>query len=68
MAKRFTDSNKFRDTWYRKLKPKHKCVWEFLLSECDISGIIELDLDSMKFHIGETITKADIDVFDDKIV
>lgn len=67
MAKRFTDSNKFRDTWYRKLKPKHKCLWEYMLSECSIAGVLELDYDSMSFHIGDKIKKEDLAIFKDRI-
>ena len=68
MAKRFTDSEKFRDYWYRALKPKHKCLWEFMLSECSIAGILELDFDSISFHIGEKITKDDLKNFKDRVV
>lgn len=68
MTKRFTDSEKFRDKWYRNLKPKHKCLWEYLLSECSIAGIIDFDYDSASFHIGEKITEADLKVFADRIV
>lgn len=67
MAKRFTDSNKFRDVWYRSLKPKHKCLWEFLLSECSLAGMIELDFDAMSFHIGEKITIDDINALGDRV-
>lgn len=67
MGKRFTDSEKFRDTWYRKLTPKHKCVWEYLLAECSLAGILDVDYEAMSFHIGETIKKEDLDIFKDKI-
>ncbi len=67
MAKRFTDSNKFRDIWYRSLKPKHKCLWEFLLSECSLAGMIELDFDAMSFHIGEKITIDDINKLGNRV-
>ena len=67
MAKRFTDSGKFRDNWYRKLTPKQKCLWEFLISECSLAGIIEIDLDSLSFHIGEEITIEDFEPLNDRI-
>jgi len=63
MAKRFTDSEKFRDTWYRKLKPKYKCLWEYMLSECSVAGVLELDFDSISFHVGEKITREDLKYF-----
>ena len=67
MAKRFTDSDKFKDTWYRKLKPKQKCIWEYLLAECNHAGIIELDLEYASFVIGETVTKDDLIPFENKV-
>lgn len=67
MAKRFTDSSKFRDPWYRKLSPKLKCLWEYFLSECDIAGIIDIDLDAIEFHIGEEITIEEIKSFGDRL-
>jgi hypothetical protein len=67
MAKRFTDSEKFRDPWYRKLKIKHKCLWEYMLSECSHAGILQIDYDSMKFHIGDKIEPKDLDVFKGRI-
>ena len=66
MAKRFTDSEKFRNNWYRRLSPKHKCLWEYLLSECSISGIIELALESASFHIGVEIKNNDLKIFEEK--
>lgn len=67
MTKRFTDSEKFRDKWYRSLKPKHKCLWEYLISECSLAGIIDFDYESASFHIGEKITEEDIKIFSDRI-
>lgn len=67
MAKRFTDSEKFRDSWYRKLKPVHKCMWEFMINECSHAGILELDYDSMSFHIGVKVTEEDLLLFESRI-
>jgi hypothetical protein len=60
MSKRFTDSTKFRDPWYRKLSPKMKCLWEYILAECDLAGILEFDIDAIEFHIGEPISIDDL--------
>lgn len=67
MAKRFTDSNKFKDPWYRKLSPKLKCFWEFLLSECNHAGIVKLDLECASFIIREEVTKEDLKSFSNKL-
>ena len=64
MAKRFTDSNKFNDSWYRRLSPLHKVIWEYILSECNHAGILkDLDLELMSFKIGSTIKQEDLELF-----
>jgi len=68
MAKRFFDSNKFRNKWYRNLTPKQKCIWEFFLCECNHAGILELDFQSMSFHIGTDIKETDISFLKNKTV
>lgn len=68
MPKRFTDSEKFRDPWYRKLKPVHKCLWEYFLSECDLAGIIEIDYESASFHIGQKVTEEDLLEFENRVI
>lgn len=68
MAKRFTDSNKFSDVWYRKLPLLQKVIWEFLLAECNHAGILEnFDLEMMSFKIGETVTINDLKNFNSRI-
>ena len=68
MSKRFTDSEKFRDVWYRKLPPVLKCFWEYLLSECDSAGIIEIDFESASFHIGAEVTENDLNKYDGRVI
>lgn len=68
MSKRFTDSEKFRDSWYRKLSPTLKCFWEYLLSECNNAGIIDIDFESASFHIGAEVTEADISKYDGRVI
>lgn len=68
MAKRFTDTERFRDPWYRKLTPVQKCIWEYMLSECDHAGVLNFDLESMSFHIGAAVLMEDVEAFGDRIV
>ena len=68
MGKRFTDSEKFGDPWYRKLSPAMKCFWEFMLARCDRAGVWEPDWESVAFHVGEDIAEADaLDAMDDRV-
>lgn len=39
MAKRFTDSDKWKDDWYISLNNDYKVVWQWLLDNCTHSGL-----------------------------
>jgi len=51
-VKRFTETTKWADPWYRKLSPAAKLLWEWLTSACDAAGVIEPDYDLATFQIG----------------
>jgi hypothetical protein len=53
--KRFTDTEKWNDTWFRGLPPKIKCAWSYLCDTCDNAGIWKIDLEGMSFNVGEKI-------------
>lgn len=55
MAKRYTDSNKWKKPWFRRLRPVHKCFWEYVRDNCDHAGIWDVDFDLASYHIGEEI-------------
>ena len=67
MVKRFTDTDKFNDKWYRSLSPKQKCIWEYMLATCDIAGFFEIDYENMSFHIGANVTRDDFEKFKEKV-
>ena len=52
MAKRFTDSEKWNDKWFRKLEPPHKLVFLYLCDRCTSGGFYELDYEMMAFQTG----------------
>jgi hypothetical protein len=67
MGKRFTATEKWQKAWFRKLQPKHKLVWYYLVDNCDNAGVWEIDLEMMSFQIGQEITEKDLQPFADKI-
>lgn len=60
MAKRFLDTVMWEKAKFRKLEPRLKCAWVFLIQRCDMIGIWEIDLDTMEHFIGEPISLAEI--------
>lgn len=59
MAKRFTDTEKWKDAWFRKLSPVHKCLWQYLVDECDCAGTWKVDIELASFQIGAPITSEE---------
>ena len=45
MAKRFTDTEKWKKYWFRTLSNDHKIFWFYLLDNCDHAGIWEVDFE-----------------------
>lgn len=65
--KRFTDTAKWNDPWFRKLKPRQKCLWYYLLDQCDHAGVIDIDLEAAEFMIGEKISMADVGALGERV-
>ena len=55
MAKRFIDTKMWDKAWFRKLSPKDKLVWIYLLTRCDHAGIWDADWEAVEFLIGEWV-------------
>lgn len=55
MGKRFTETSKWSDPWYRELSPASKHGWNYLLDNCDAAGVISLDRALADFQIGEPV-------------
>ena len=60
MAKRFTDNSKWKKLWIRRLEPKYKLFWFYLLDNCDHAGIYDADIESASFHNGIDYTAEEI--------
>ncbi len=52
IIKRFTETNKWADPWFRALPIEAKCLWLWILDNCDCAGIIEIDMGLAEFQIG----------------
>mgnify|MGYP003136333538 CR=1 FL=1 len=60
MKKRFTDTEKWRDPWFRKLSAGAKLSWMWLLDNCDAAGVIDPDWELAAFQIGEEVSEKAI--------
>jgi len=60
MAKRFIDTKIWDKPWYRKLHPKDKLLWIYIITKCDHAGIIDGDWEAASFFIGYTIEEEKI--------
>lgn len=68
MAKRFTDSEKWKRPWFRSLSLKQKLIWIYLCDDCDHAGIWLGDFDLMSFQLGFSVTEKDLNAaFEQKI-
>ena len=60
MAKRFTQTEKWKKDWYRELGSKWRDVWNFLLDDCNHAGIWEVSLANLHHFTGQRVTIAEI--------
>ncbi len=60
MAKRYTDSRKWDDPWFRKLPMHYKLLWQFILDKCDHAGFYKPDLEMAGFCVGYDFKEKDV--------
>lgn len=53
MAKRFTDTNKYKKPFLRSLPGPYKLLWDFLYHECDHAGIWIVDFQIAQIYVGD---------------
>lgn len=69
MANRFTDTDKWKKSWFRKLPPNLKCFWIYICDNCNHAGIWDVDFELAGFVIGEEINQEEImQILKDKII
>lgn len=53
MAKRFTDTNKYKKPFIRGLQGAYKLLWDYLYHDCDHAGIWIVDFEIAQLYIGK---------------
>jgi len=52
MSKRFTDTDKWDDKWFRGLGPASKLLFIFIIDRCNLGGYYEIDEADIAFRTG----------------
>ena len=69
MAKRFTDSEKWKKPFIRSMKAPYKLLWLYILDECDHAGIWQVDIEVAQIKIGEALNTEDaLKYFGEKVI
>lgn len=55
--KRFMDSERWFDPWYRHLPGQYKLLWEYIWSRCDNAGVWVVDLELAQSFTGSAYDK-----------
>ena len=65
MAKRFTDTNKYKKPFIRGLQGAYKLFWDYLYHECDHAGIWIVDFEIAQLYLGHDmpVNKKDALIF-----
>lgn len=66
--KRFTESTKWDDPWFRQIPPASKLLFLWMVDKCDGAGIIDIDLGLAAFQIGMKITEETLGALGDRVV
>lgn len=64
MAKRFTDTDKWKDEWFCNLTATQKLLWFYICDECDGAGVWKVNLKLASFCIGVEVVTADLAAFE----
>lgn len=60
MAKRFTETEKWKDPWFSNLTNDERIVWLYLLDDCDNAGIWQCNTRNLNFNCNTNFTKEDL--------
>jgi hypothetical protein len=57
VAKRFTDTDKWKDEWFLELEPTLKVLWIYILDTCDHAGIWKANFKLASYSVGTILDK-----------
>jgi hypothetical protein len=68
VAKRFTDTDKWKDDWFLELEPTMKIFWIYMLDTCDHAGIWKVNFKLASYCLGAILDRQSAEkAFKDRI-
>lgn len=68
MSKRFTDTEKWEDPWFRNLLREYQIFWIYLLDKCDSAGVWKVDFELAEFCLKQSLNEKELStVFKNRI-
>lgn len=69
MAKRFTDTEKWKQEWWQEADHKTQITWFYLLDNCDPSGVWEINIPLLNFQTkNQWSKKMFLDAFKGRVI
>lgn len=68
MAKRFADTAKHKDPWWKSLPTNHKILFDFMCLDCDCAGFWKVNFDTFELLYKIKMTQDDMGVFGKKVI
>ncbi len=69
MAKRLTDSEKWKDEWFLSLDNDSRMIWIYILDTCTHAGLLKKNLKMMNFCCNTLYTEEKInEIFDKRLI
>ena len=59
MAKRFTDTEKWKKGFVRNLPPAYKLLWLYMLDDCDNAGVWQVEVEVASIRLGVKLKEAE---------
>tara|TARA_R110001592_G_scaffold182197_1_gene425307 strand:- start:401 stop:1030 length:630 start_codon:yes stop_codon:yes gene_type:complete len=69
MAKRFTDTEKWKKGFIRSLPPSYKLLWLYMLDDCDNAGVWQVEVEVASIRIGTKLNEKEaLKLFGDNVI
>ena len=69
MAKRFTDTEKWKDDWYLSLCNDYRIVWQWLLDNCNHAGICKPSVNLLNMMCNTKLSETELfEIFKDRLL